>query len=186
LPQAGFHRRCILVVARIAEDIDGIIVRPAIRQLLVELPARRLGQVREHEATVDEKVGRHHSRTAAIGDDGKPRPGRPHAGMQGLCHREEIGIVVDAHDTGAVQCCIEDIVGTNECTGMRHGRAAALREAPRFHDDNGLGARCGPQGTHEPARFVNTLDVQHDRLCRRIDHEVIEDLAEVDVGSNAA
>jgi hypothetical protein len=106
--------------------------------------------------------------------------------VQGLRHREEIGIIVHPHDTGTIQRRVEYVVGTDQCPGVRYRRPAALGETPCFHHDDGLGAGCGPQRAHEPARIVNSLDVQHDRLRRRVDHEVVEDLAEIDVGGNAA
>jgi hypothetical protein len=184
--QAGLHGSRVFVLAGIAEDVDGIIVRPALGELFIELPAGRVGQLREHQVAVHQKVRRHHPGTAPVGDDSEPRPARAHARVQGLRHGEEIGIVVHAHDTGTIQCCIEYVVGADECTGVRHRRAAALRETPRLHHDHWLGARRGPQRTHETARLVNTFDVQHDRLRHRVDHEVIEDLAEIEVRRDTA
>ncbi len=91
-----------------------------------------------------------------------------------------------AHDAGAVERGIEHIVGTDQRAGMRYGCAAALGEAACFHHDNGFGARGCTQGTHEAPRLVDALDVEHDGVGRRIDHQVVENLPEIDVGRDAA
>jgi hypothetical protein len=52
------------------------------------------------------------------------------------------------------------------------------------HEDR-LAARRGAQGAHEAARLADALDIDQDALRLRIGGEVVENLAEVDIGRRA-
>ncbi len=132
-------------------------------------------------AAADQRIGRHHCRTAAVGHDGQPVAAKRPRQRQRFCRHEQIERGFDAKHSGTTKGGIVDVVGTGQCPGMGGGSLGGFRDTPRFHCDDRLVARCCARRGHELARVRDRFDIQKDRRGRGVRCEIVEHVAEVDV-----
>ena len=78
-----------------------------------------------------------------------------------------------------------DHVGAGERAGVRGGGLQAVAGAAGLDDDHRLVARRRARRRHELARRLDRFDVEQDRAGVRVAGEVVEQVAEVDVGALA-
>ena len=167
---------------RVADDVDRIGVAPGRRQHGIELGDCLSAQRRKPPALLDQPVGRQDAGTAAIGDDGEPVAAlRRAAGKRGGGVEQFLDLV-DAQHAGAPERRFVDDVGARQRAGMRGGGARAFLGAAAFDHDHRLDPRGPPRRRHELARMRDGLGVDQDRLRRLVEREVIEQIAEIDVG----
>jgi len=157
-------------------------VGPVERQGGIELVQGLGRQVGDAHTQVDCTVGGHHAGAAAVGDDGQPVAGRAHPRRQGQGGGEQLLDGVHPDHAGPAQQGVEDVVATHQGTRMRgHGPGTGLVAAD-LHQHHRLQARHGTQRAHEAAGIADALDVHQDAAGGRVVGQVIEDLAEVQIG----
>ncbi len=104
---------------------------------------------------------------------------------QRLGGQEQLLQRVDAQHAGARDRGVEDQVRSGQRAGVRARRRLAGARAAGLDQDHRLVARRRACGRHELARRADRLDVHQDRTRARIGGEVVEQVAEVDVGALA-
>jgi len=182
------HRKDGIAVAlgrRVAADVDRIAVRPGGRQRRVERLRGRHRQVGERNVEVAGAVGGHRARSAAVGDDGQALALRAELGGQRLRGVEQLADVLDAHDAGAADGGVENDVGAGDHArvGLHGGRAGGV--AAGLEQDDRLDARRRAQRAHEAAGVADAFDVKQDVVRAAVVDQVVENLAEIDVGRAA-
>ncbi len=75
-----------------------------------------------------------------------------------------------------------DPVAAGEHAGVRGGGARPAARPPGLQHQDRLQARRRAGGGHELAAVRDALDVEQDRASARIGGEVIEHVAEIDIG----
>ena len=130
---------------------------------------------------VFERVGGEHAGAAAIGEDGEAAALRPQSRGERDDGLEELAQAIDAQHARAAEGGVVDGVGAGERAGMGKRGPGACGAASRLDDDHRLGARGDPPGGHEFARVRDALDVEQDRPRRRIERQIVEHVAEIDV-----
>ena len=140
---------------------------------------RELG---EPAAEIDQRVGRQDADAAAVGHDREPVAARRLRRGQGLDGVEQLLEPEHAQHAGAPEGGVVDRIGAGQRAGVRGGGARALGMPARLDHDHRLHARRGPRRGHELARVGDHLDVEQDRPGRGVVGQVVEHVAEVDVG----
>ena len=159
-------------------------MRPGRWEHAVEFLDRLLPQLRQPQTDVRHVIGREHGRSAGVGDDRDPIAAASVSRRERAGGGEHLADRLDAHDTGPVEGRGERFVAADEGARVRHGCRGAFGVASRLDDDDRFGSRGGAQAAHEGARVVQPFDVEDDALRLRIGCEVVEDVAEVDVGGD--
>ena len=183
--QTGLDGGVITRGAGIADDINRVAMRPGRRQRLIELIQCRFGQLGQTDADIDRQIGRHHTGAAAVGDDGEAVADRLDMRRKRARASEQLHDRLHPHHAGAAHQRIEHRVGAGQRAGMRLRRlGTGFMPADLDHHDR-FQARDGAQRTHEAARVANAFDIKQDALGLRVISQVIENLAEVDIGGGA-
>ena len=167
---------------RVADEVDGVAPAPGRRQHRVEAGQRLRRQLGEAAALVDEGVGREDAEPAAVGHDRKAVAGHRRAPRQDLDGVEQLLQRPHAEHAGAPEGGLVDGVGAGERPGVGGGRPRALLVAPGLEDDHRLEAGRRSRRRHELAGVGHRLDVQEDGRGRGVQGQVVEQVAEVDVG----
>ena len=160
-------------------------MRPGIGQRLVEHGHGFGRQLGERDAHVAGAVGRHGARAAAVGDDGEAVAERAELGSERLGGVEELTDVLDADHAGAAHGGVEHGIGNGghaRVGGSGHGTGFV---AAGLEQDDRLDARRRAQGAHEAAGVADAFDVHQDVVRAAVVDQVVEDLAEIDVGRHA-
>jgi hypothetical protein len=178
----GAERLAVALAGSVADEVDRVRPRPGRRQHRIERGHGLGREGREPAAMLLERVGRQHPGAAAIGEDRQPVPRRGLAGGQRRHRLEQLAELEDAEHAGAAEGGIVDVVGAGERPGMRQRRLGAGGTAPRLDDDDRLRPRRDAPRRHELPCIADALDIEEDRPRRRIEGEVVEEVAEIDVG----
>ena len=176
------HREPIALGGSVADQVDRVAVRPVGGQAGIERLNRRRRELRQRHVEVGGAVGRHHPGTATIGDDGEAVADRVKATGERLGGGEKLAHGLHPHHTGPAHRSVEHVVGADQGRGVCHRRAAASVVPPDLDQQHRLDPRRRPQRAHEAACMADALDVEQDAARLRVEGEVVEDLAEVDVG----
>ncbi len=169
----------------IAADVDRVGVRPVGRHRLVEHGHRFVGQLGQRNAQVAGTVGGHGARPAAVGDDGQAVTQRAELGSQRLGGVEQLADVLHAHHAGPAHGGVEHGIGHGSHAGVGSGGHGTGLVAAGLEQDDRLDAGGGTQGAHEAAGVTDAFDVHQDVVCAAVVDQVVEDLAEIDVGGHA-
>ena len=151
-------------------------------QGLIQVTDRLRRKLGEPAAEINQSVGRQHPGAAAVGQDREPVAARS------LCHGERLHRIEQllqpehAQHTGAPEGGVVDRISAGQRSGVRSRGARALGMPTCLDHDHRLHTRCGPARRHELARAGNHLDVQQDRPGLGIAGEVVQHVAEVDIG----
>ena len=167
---------------RVADDVDRVAARPVGGQHLVEVADEAVAQLGQRHAVRGGGIGRHHAHAAAVGQDGHlVADGRLEA-RQDLGRQEQLFQAVHAQHAGAGDGGVDHVVGAGQRAGVRGGGLLALLAAASLDHDHRLVARRRACGRHELARLVHRFDVQQDGARVGVVGQVVEHVAEVDVG----
>ena len=160
-------------------------MRPVGRQHRVKCLQRGRRQLRQRDPEVGGAVARHDAGAAAVGDDGKPVADRVEAAGERLGSSEQLADGLHPHHPGTVDGGVEHVVGADQRGSVRHRRTAAGIVTPDLDQQHRLDPCRRPQRAHETARVPDALDVEQDAACLCIQRQIVEDLAEVDIGRRA-
>ena len=176
-------RDCIRVAVGvgIADDVDRIGVAPGRRQNRIELGDRVGSERRQPAAFLDQAVGGQHAGAAAVGDDCQAVAAlRRHASQR--CGRvEQFLDLVDAQHPGAPEGRFIHDIGSRQRAGMRGRGTRSFFRPSAFDHDHRLDASGTPRSRHEFARVRNRFGINQDRVGRLVEHEVIQEVAEIHV-----
>ena len=175
------QRGGVALAGSIADDVDGIAVAPGRRQDLAQ-PLDRLRRQRGQPAARRfERIGRKHAGAAAIRQDRQPVAVLRVRERQRLGGIEQLGHRRDAQHPRATKRGVIDRVAAGEHPGMRGRRPCTGRGTPGLEYEHRLAARGGARRRHEFAAVGDALDVEQDGACVRVDGEIVEHVAEIDV-----
>ena len=177
-------RQSIAIARRIgvADDVDGIGMRPCRRQERIEPRAQGRGQFGEPAAAIEEIVDGEHADAAAVGQNGEPVAREcPHAAER-LGRVEKFVDVGDPQEAGTAEGRFIDGIGPGERAGMGGCGLGGAGVAPRFDDDDRLDAGRGARRRHEGLGVADRLDIEENRARRRVEGEIIEEVGEIHVG----
>ena len=166
----------------IADNVDGIAMRPRLRQDGVERRQRLVGKFGQTAAGADKRVGGQHADAAAIGQNGQPVAGDAHVRRQGRGGVEKLRQVVDPEHAGASERGVIDSVNAAQRARVA-GRGAGCGFRPSgLDDDHGFCPRGRAPRRHELPRVRDVLDIEQDRAGLAVDRQIIQRIAEIDVG----
>ena len=166
----------------VADDVDRIGMRPGRRQDAIETRNRGIGQGGQLGPAQADCIGREHAQAAAIGEDRDSLAGQGSSARQGLGCDKQIAGGGNPQCAGASECGVIHIVRSRERARMRSGGSCAIRRTARFDHDNRLVASRRARRRHEFAGMLDRFDIHQDRLRCRIRGEIVEHVAEVDIG----
>ena len=130
-------------------------------------------------------LGRQHAGAAAVGDDGQPFAAPAARARQGLGGVEQRPPACPTRSMPARRAAASN-TSSEPASAPVCEAAAARRPAPAGLDhDHRLVARCGPRRRHELARRLDRFGVQQDGARARLAAQLVEQVAEVDVGAVA-
>ena len=191
--QQRFQCRHITCCRRVTDDVHRVGARPSRRQHRVQRLQRGGRQDRQLDTRLRCRIGRQHTSAAAVGDEREvvhrrellvaqaAQRGRAHA-----CQRdgggEQVLQGVHAQHAGAADGGVEDDVAAGQRPGVRGGGLLPVQRAPGLDDDDRLVACRGARCRHELARRLNAFDVEQDGLGAGVAAEVVEQVAEIDIG----
>ena len=112
-------------------------------------------------------------------------PARRRRGAEDLGGREQLIEVGDLHHAGTLGDGAEHVRRADIGAGVGLDRAGSGRMPPRLDHDHRLQARRGAQPAHEVARVADALHVEQDALGLGVQREIVEHVAEVDIGRRA-
>src|SRR3546814_12430706 len=101
---------------------------------------------------------------------------------QRLDRIEQAVYVVDAKDAGTAERRIVGVVAAGESAGMRCGGAGALLHAATADGHDWLVAGGRARGREKLPRVPDRLDVQQNRSRARVRAEIVDEVAEIDIG----
>ena len=108
--------------------------------------------------------------------------------MSGGCRASDLGgaeqlvELADAQHTGAAERGLVGGIGARQRARVRQRRLGAARAAARLDHNDRLGARGAPGRRHELRRVGDRLHVEQDGAAVRVACQVVEQIAEIDVG----
>ena len=184
-PASRSTRSSALRVARgrrVADQIDRIAVRPVCGQQRGKRLQRRRAERGEAYVALGHAIRGHHSEAAGVGHDREPIALGAAAAREQSRGREQLVERGRAHCAGTAQRTREHRVVSGQRARVRGGGAAGFGAPARLEHDHGFHARRGAQAAHEPPRVIDALDVQQDGIGFRVEGQIIEHLAEADVG----
>ena len=167
---------------RVADDVDRVRARPRRGQHGIELRTQAFAEFGEFDAGQRRRIRRHHAGAAAIGHQRQVLVIGAAKARERLGRQEQLLQRVDAQHAGTSDRSIEDHVRSGERAGVRGRRLQALAGAARLHHDHRFVARSGACRRHELAWRFDRLDVKQDGARVRVARQVVEQVAEVDVG----
>ena len=176
-----FQRRRIARARRVADDVDRVAVAPGRRQHAVEPRDGRRRKLGKPAAFGDQPVGREHGDAAAIGQDGEPVALEMLGMGERLDRIEQLDRVPDAQQAGAAEHRVIDRVVSRQRAGVRVRGLRAFRHPARLDHDDRLGARRDARRRQELARIRDRLDVEQDGPHLRLQRQVVEHVAEIDI-----
>ena len=183
--KAGRDRRAITIATRIADEINGISVRPVGRQRTAQGFKRRGRQVRQRQPQIAGMVHRHHARSASVGDDHQTITRRLQMHAQSLCRSDQLSYGSHPDHPRATNSGIEDIIHADDRPGVRHRSPRPCRMAADLHQDHRLDTGRRAKTAHEAARIVYSFDIKKDMRGAPVCGKVINDLAEINVRGTA-
>ena len=183
--QRGADRGGVAVGGGVAEYVDRVGAGPELGEGGVHRLQGGRRELRQGEPQLRGPVGGQHAGPAAVGDDCQAVAAGAGAAGEYLGRREEIVDGVDADGAGAAQGRVEDVVGTDQGAGVGGRGLGSGGVAARLEDDHGFHSRRRPQAAHEGAAVSNPLDVEQYGIGLGVHREVVEYVAEVDVGGVA-
>ena len=160
-------------------------MRPGRRQHAVEPGDGRVGQRGQWGAAQAERISREHARAAAVGEDGDALAAQGFGARQSLGRDKQIARGGDPQGARASERRVINLVRSGERAGMQRGGSGAFRRTARLDHDDRLVARGRARRRHEFAGMLDGFDIHQDRRRLRIRGEIIEHIAEVDVGGFA-
>ena len=107
---------------------------------------------------------------------------RTNARAQGLGGIEQLLDGRNSQNAGALEAGVIDLVGTGERAGMRSRRPRAFGKATGLDGDDRLGTCRDARRRHEFAGMRNRLDIEQDRARSGVGRQVIQHVAEIDIG----
>ena len=137
----GFHGRRVTVRPSVADNVDGIAMRPRWGKRLVQGFDRRRLKVGECTSQVGKRVGGNDARTASVRHDGNAASRDAPDTRKHLCRIEHLIQIDNAKDTGAAQRGGVDVIGTSERSRMRGRGLRPFRVPAGLDRDHGLRAR---------------------------------------------
>ncbi len=157
--QAGGDGGAIAFTTRVSDKIDRIAVRPVGRKHAAQFFHGCGGKLGECEAEIRGAVGRHDTRTAAVGDHRQPAPLRAQARSERLRRSDQLPDAAYPHHARALDRGVEHVVGPDDGAGVRNRRARSRGVAADLHDDDRLHARRRAQAREKAPRIAYALDV---------------------------
>ena len=127
-------------------------------------------------------VGSHHAGAAAIGQDGQLIGAVGAKPCQCLGREEQLLQGVHTQHSGACDCRLVNQIGAGQCAGMGGGGLLALTGTTGLDHDDRLVARGSTCRGHEFARCLNRLDVQQDGARAAVAGQIVQHVAEIDIG----
>ncbi len=161
----------------VAQHVDRVVVAPRARKEAVEFVHRLIRNRRQLAASLDERIGRQHARTARVGQDRKAPPFGTRLLAQDLGHVKQIGDRIDAEHAAAAKRGVEHVVGSGQRTRVARRRVGRLGRAPGLDDDDRLLERHLARRRQKRARVADRFHVEHDALGARIVAQVVDQIA---------
>ena len=177
-----FERGRITRSRRVADDVDRVAAAPGRRQYPVEPRDRRGRQFGEPPALRGQRVGRENAGAAAIGQDREPLAVLLAGQRQRLDRIEQLGHCRDPQHAGAAERGIINAVAARQHAGMRGRRARTRLRAPGLQHQHRLQPRRRARRRHEFAAMRDALGIKQDRAGARLGREIVEHVAEIDIG----
>ena len=172
---------CIPLWARVAQNVDGVVVTPVRRQQLVEGLYRLLRQLRQFTAVADQRVGREHAGSAGVGQDRQPRPFRPRLLGKHLGHVKKVGDIVDPKHAASAKRGVQNLIAAGERAGVRSRRLRRRFGPSRLYHNDRFGQRNFARGRQEGPRISDGLHVDDDAPRPRIVSQVVDEVPPVHV-----
>ncbi len=170
---------------RIADQIDRIRAAPELGQDLVELGQGRLAQFGQPAALGDQAVGGEHADAAAVGHDRQPVAMRVEAAGQGLDRGEQLVQAIDPEHAGAPDRGVVDRIGAGQRPGMGARGLGGGSAAAGLDHHHRLAPGGRARRRHELAGMADALDVEQDRPAAALGRQVVEQVADIDIGHAA-
>ena len=130
-------------------------------------------------------IGRHDTRTAAVGEQCEAIAGGQAGGREQAHRREQFHVGLRPYHAAARQRTFEDGVVADHGARVAHRGARTGLVAPDFLHHHRLGARGGAQAADECAGVVYALDVHENAACLLVVQKIVEDFAEIEVSAGA-
>lgn len=177
----GIERVAVARRAGVADDVDGIGLRPGRRKHAVERLPRRRRQLGEASPEIGQRVGRQHPGAAAIGEDRQTLARERRRLGQDLGGVEQLAQLFDAQEPGAAENGVVGGIRARQRSRMRHGGPGGRSVAPCLQHNHRLRAGGAAGGRQELRRLRQLLHVEQDRAALCIAGEIVEQVAEIDV-----
>lgn len=149
------HRLRVPIGARIAEDVDGIVVAPRGWQQRIQPVQRGLRERGQLTTVRDQRIGRQHPGTAGIRENRETRASRARLCGEDLRHVEQLGDAVDAQHAAASERRVQHQVAAGERPGVGDRRFRGRLRPPGLDHDDWLGERDLSRGREKCARITN-------------------------------
>ena len=129
-----------------------------------------------------EGIDGEHPGAAAIGQHDQPIARLLSRERQRLGGIEQLGHGADAQHAGAAEGGGVDRIGAGQHAGMRGGRPRSRHGMARLQHQHRFAPRRGARCRHEFAPVGDPLGIKQDRAGIRVGGEVVEHVAEIDIG----
>jgi hypothetical protein len=172
----------VALARRVPDDVDRIAAAPGGGQRRAQALERRGREFGEMAALVDQRVGGDHPEAAAVARDGETVAFEGHRGRQDLGGVEQLLERAHAQHAGAPERGAIDLVGAGERTGVRCDGSRALGVPASLEHDHRLAPACRARRGHELPGVGRGLHVEQDGGGGGLLREVVEQVAEVEVG----
>ncbi len=176
------ERGAIALGPGVADDIDGVSLRPGFGQDRVELGFGRGSKLGDGAAEIDEAVHRDDADTAAIGQDRQPIAAKGLEIRERLGRGEQFVEIDNAQEAGAAKGGVIDRVRAGERAGVRGGGAGSGGMPAGLHHHHRLDARRRAGGGEKALRVDDRLDIEQDRAGPAVERKMVEQVVEIDVG----
>jgi hypothetical protein len=180
------HRSRIAVFAGVADHVHRVLEVGGFGQRVAQFRGGILGETREFETFADGCVGRHHARTARIGDDGDAVAARQRLVGEQLRGVEHVVDRTATDDPGLFEHPVAHVGTGGQRTGVGLGSRGTGCGSPALDGQNRLGiiwiARDRPRRLHQFAPAGDALQVHENDRGFGIVRQVVQQVHLVHVG----
>ena len=185
ISQQGGERVAIALSRCIAEDVHRVAMAPTGWQDRIERTDRRRCQIGKPATFIHQGVGRQHAEPTAVAQDrqtiaaDRRHPAQEFGRVEHLAQRSHT-----EHARPAERGGIHGIdTGERSCVGG--DGPCAFRVAASLENDDRLVPAGGPRGGHELPRMGERFHVEEDGSGPGILRQIVEQIAEIDIGHGA-
>ena len=176
--QQDFQRICIAFARCVADDVNGVGMRPCRRQYFVQFLFRFVGKLRQFAAGFNQAVNGQNARSAAVRQDNDVTALDFFAICQELHGGVHVFQILQADDSRAFKGGVINVVSAGQSARMGSRSGGSFRGTSRFDGEQRFLFRNAAGGFHKAFAVFNGFDVHENGVRIGIVGQIIQHVGE--------